>query len=206
MEKNWNPPLNVGDIVVCYHMEGETGVPPGTKGKVIRVGNDPFEESGKLYEIKWNNGSSLSLVSVTDAWKRVSSESKLNEQSSKTGHPEYDFFSNNRFLFTMFDWKFLRSYLKDVRDSGIVNMFESSSLLYSGPEYIERYYGENPPNQEAFDEVISKSQKAKDLMVQGTIKYVESEGKEVDLDIVNGYIRNIAKQMVLLYITYYKYN
>jgi hypothetical protein len=32
MNKGLNPELNVGDKVVCYHMEGEMSVPPGTKG------------------------------------------------------------------------------------------------------------------------------------------------------------------------------
>lgn len=205
MEKKLNPPLNVGDVVVCYHMDGETGVPPGTKGKVTRVGRDPFEDDGFIYEMKWDNGSTLSLVSVTDTWKRISSSNPISE-SKKTGSgsPELDYFSQNREIFKMFDWRFIREYLKDVRDSGIVNMYESPPLLYSGPEHIERYYGENPPNQEAFDEVISKAQQAKDIMIQGTIKYIESQGEEVNLDIVNRYIRSFSKKMLNLYIDFYR--
>ncbi len=37
-----NPEVNVGDRVVCYHMEGELGVPPGTKGTVTAISRDPF--------------------------------------------------------------------------------------------------------------------------------------------------------------------
>jgi hypothetical protein len=33
-----NPDLNSGDRVICYYMEGEIGVPPGTTGTVTRVG------------------------------------------------------------------------------------------------------------------------------------------------------------------------
>lgn len=205
MEKKLNPPLNVGDVVVCYHMDGETGVAPGTKGKVTRVNRDPFEDDGFIYEMKWDNGSTLSLVSVTDTWKRISISNPISE-SKKTGSgsPELDYFSQNREIFKMFDWRFIREYLKDVRDSGIVNMYESPPLLYSGPEHIERYYGENPPNQEAFDEVISKAQQAKDVMIQGTIKYIESQGEEVNLDTVNRYIRSFSKKMLGLYIDFYR--
>ena len=41
-----NPELKSGDKIVCYHMEGETGVPPGTTGVVSNVGRDPFEKDG----------------------------------------------------------------------------------------------------------------------------------------------------------------
>ena len=43
-----NPPLKVGDTVVCYHMDGETSVPPGTKGTVRSISRDPFESEGEL--------------------------------------------------------------------------------------------------------------------------------------------------------------
>ena len=38
-----NPEVKEGDRIICYHMEGELGVPPGTKGTVRGVGRDPFE-------------------------------------------------------------------------------------------------------------------------------------------------------------------
>ena len=52
-------------------MSGEGSVPMGTTGIVTRVVRDPFEDGGKIIDVKWDNGSSLSLVSVDDSWIKV---------------------------------------------------------------------------------------------------------------------------------------
>ena len=36
-----NPEVKTGDRIICYHMESELSVPPGTKGTVVRVSRDP---------------------------------------------------------------------------------------------------------------------------------------------------------------------
>lgn len=73
MKDELNPTLKEGDRVVCYYMDGETEVSPGTKGTVKRIVRDPFEPSGDelIIEVNWDNGSTLALVSITDAWKKV---------------------------------------------------------------------------------------------------------------------------------------
>jgi hypothetical protein len=72
MKPSLNPSLKVGDTVVCYHMEGETSVLPGTKGVVTGVTRDPFEDEEEfIYGVNWGNGSTLSLVSSTDTWKKI---------------------------------------------------------------------------------------------------------------------------------------
>ena len=74
MRGKLNPELQKGDKIICLHMDGEIGVPPGTIGEVRRVTKDPFEKDGKLIEVSWENGSRLSLVSTTDAWKKIPEE------------------------------------------------------------------------------------------------------------------------------------
>ena len=76
MKSELNPKLKVGDRVVCYHMDGETGVPPGTEGTVTKVQKDPFEpnEDDLIISVDWDNGSTLSLLSTTDAWKKIQSQ------------------------------------------------------------------------------------------------------------------------------------
>lgn len=70
-----NAPLNVGDEIVCYYMEYETSVSPGTKGVVTKIQKDPFEsdEDALIISVNWENGSKLSLISQTDAWKKIQS-------------------------------------------------------------------------------------------------------------------------------------
>jgi hypothetical protein len=74
MKGQINPQVNVGDIIMCYHMEHETTVPPGTKGVVTKVQKDPFEPDDLMISVDWENGSKLSLISSTDAWKKLSGE------------------------------------------------------------------------------------------------------------------------------------
>jgi hypothetical protein len=71
-----NPELKVGDKIMCYHMEGETNVPPGTTGIVTQISVDPFEPNGdeKIISVNWDNGSGLALISSTDAWKKIVSK------------------------------------------------------------------------------------------------------------------------------------
>jgi hypothetical protein len=54
-------------------MEGELGVPPGTSGQVTSITKDPFESGDELIiGVEWENGSKLSMISSTDAWKKIS--------------------------------------------------------------------------------------------------------------------------------------
>ena len=107
MKGQLNPPVNIGDKIVCYHMDGETGVPAGTFGIVKTISRDPFETDtdGQIIGVDWENGSKLSLLTITDAWKKVSKE--IQEQA--TGSPEYDFFSKNPEVFENFDYSFLKN-------------------------------------------------------------------------------------------------
>lgn len=76
MKGSLNAELKVGDKVMCYHMDGEIGVPPGTIGKVTGVNTDLLEPGGdeKIISVKWENGVNLALISSTDSWKKLMSE------------------------------------------------------------------------------------------------------------------------------------
>jgi len=171
MKGQLNPELKVGDRIMCFHMEGETGVPPGTLGTVIRISRDPFEsENDSLITVKWDNGSTLALITSTDAWKLAPQEIK--EQA--TGSPEYDFFRKNPEVFENFDYKFLKKFLQKLRDSGVINMFQA----------------------EMADE-------AKNKMIQGLLKYMESKNMDVDdMSRVNNLIDRFAVKINQLYVTF----
>lgn len=200
MKGELNPKLNIGDRVICYHMDGETGVPPGTEGTVRRVTRDPFEPSGDevIIEVEWDNGSALALVSSTDAWKKP--RKKIQESSNLAS---YEFFKKNPEIFEYFDWRFLREFLYKLRKSGVVNMLQSQPFLYSGKEWINRYHGENQEDNEPFQEVLEMANEAKNKMVQGLMKYMESKNLDIDdMSKVNNLARNFASKIVNLYITF----
>jgi hypothetical protein len=198
MKGTLNPELKSGDKIVCYHMEGETGVPPGTAGTVSHVGRDPFEKDGNIISVEWDNGSKLSLISVTDAWKKV--DEKIQEA---TLSPEYDFFSANPELFEHFDWRFLRNYLFKLRESGVINMFQAAPFLYSGKKWIDRYHGEDQEDNEAFQELLEMADEAKDKMIQGLLKYMESKNMDTsDMTRVNSLVNKLAMKINQLYMTF----
>jgi hypothetical protein len=199
MKRKLNPEVQIGDRIELFHMDDEISVPLGTRGTVTNVIDDPFDMEGqKLINVNWDNGSSLALLSNADRWIKI--EENLTEADARA---QADYFRNNEEIFDNFDWRFLREYLKKVQGSGIVNMFGASPLLYSGAEHIERYYGEDREDDEEFQAVMEDADTAKDKMIQGTIKYMENEGLEVDVDSVNRYIRRLSNKILELYMLFY---
>jgi len=82
-------------------------------------------------------------------------------------------------------------------------MFQSGPFLYSGKQWINRYYGENLEDNEDFQDVLDSAEEAKDKMVHGTIKWMESQGMEIELDKVNRAIGRLATKIVQLYMTFH---
>jgi hypothetical protein len=195
-----NPELKVGDKIMCFHMEGETGVPPGTTGVVTKISRDPFESpDDKLIMVKWENGSKLSLISSTDAWKKFPDE-KIQE-SDISRDPHWKFITSNPDVFQHFDWRWFREYLKTIRDSGIVNMYAASPLLYMGESGIERYHGEGREDEEKFQEVLDGAEESKNKIIQGIMSYMQSKGKNIDdMDEVNRLARNFSQKILSMYI------
>lgn len=188
-----NPKLKEGDRIILLHMQDEI-MSPGTKGVVISVNVVMGEE---LYQVEWENGSKLNLLADVDAWK-LEKKTKIDESLDKliSGNLELKYFKR----------KFLVEYLKDIRDSGIVNMFTASPYLYMGRERIahEFYYKEfDEQSQEAFDRVLENADEAQTIMISGVLKILEEEGKDVsfdDVDKINNYLRRYSKKILEYYI------
>jgi hypothetical protein len=198
MSEGLNPLLEIGDEVICYHMEGEMNVPPGTKGTVVKIQNDPIVPNSLMYQIKWENGQSLPLLSDVDTWKK--SRKKIEEQS---GDPIYDIYRRNPELFKHFDYRFFRDFFIKLRDSGIVNMFASYPLLYAGREHIERYYGEGR-DDEKFQDLLNVADESKNKLIQGVLDYVESKNLEIEFDEegmrkINSLAKTFAKELFQVY-------
>ena len=198
-----NPKLEVGDRIVLLHMEGETSVIPGTEGTVIKITRDPFEvPNEKIISVRWDNGSMLNLITTTDAWKKVEPKDITEQVQSD----DWKFIVQNSDIFENFDWRWLREFLYKVRESGIVNMLGASPLLYSGKEHIERYYGEGNEDDDNFQEMLEMSDESKNKMIQGTLSYMEKNGKNLDdINLINRYIKNFAQKILGLYVVFSEY-
>ena len=197
-KRELNPELVKGDRVMCLHMDGETGVPMGVEGVVTKIGRDPFEEDGKIIEVNWDNGSRLALISVTDSWVKVG-DSQIKESLK---HEPHEYFKENPEIFENFDYRFLKKFLDKIRESNCVNMLQTDPFLYSGREWIDRYYGENREDNESFQDVLEMADEAKDKMIQGVLSYIDSQDMDVDLDKVNRIMKKFATKIKSFYISF----
>jgi hypothetical protein len=149
--------------------------------------------------VNWDNGIKLGLVSITDSWI-MDIQEKLDEQ---TNSKEYEFFSKNPEIFENFDYKFLRDYLYKLRKSSVINMLQSAPFLYSGSEWIDRYYGENQEDNEPFQEVLEMAEESRNKMVQGLLKYMESKNMDLDdMSRVNIQLSKLAQKIVQFYVAF----
>ena len=194
-----NPKLQIGDKIRCLHMDGETSVTPMTLGTVTRITKDPFETDAEIINVDWDNGSTLSLLSATDTWIKVE-EKPLQEQ---VGDPIFNYYRKNPEVFENFDYRFLNQYLRKLRESSVENMLAVQPFLYSGKEWIDRYYGEDQENNQPFHEVLEMADEVRDKMIQGVLSYMKSKGDEIEISKVNRLMQNFANKIIKLYIAFF---
>lgn len=203
---NLNPELQKGDRVVCVLMDDQSGVQSGIAGTVTHV-SVVFGE--KQYNVNWDNGSKLALIEDIDKW--VKEEDMLNRRRRKTEESFYvtkkdflkeNFYQQNIDLFRNFDVKLLQTYLKKLRETGVVNMMGASPYLWMGRERIEHehHYDEfDGEREDAFQEVLDMADEVRNEMISGVMKILEKQNKEVSPRSVSRQIEEYARKMVLAY-------
>ena len=197
-----NPELKVGDRIVCYSMEDEVSVPPGTKGTVTKVQADPFDIESKIISVKWDNGSSLSLLSDVDTWKLV--KQKVEEQVNRDDDPHGHYMATNRELRRAMDLNYFLEYFKLLRNSGITNMFGSSPFVYMDSNHLERYYGEDREDNEDFQKLLEIQDEARSKFLSGLVKYAELKNIDLENDSkINSLARKLAIDLLQFYMLFY---
>jgi len=182
-----NPKLEPGDRIVLLHMEGESKPSIGDKGVVYSITRDPMEDDNLIIAVKWDDGSTLSILSKYDFYKVI--ETAVNESDSKP-EGKYTVLVNNLDIVKAYDMRWFKEYLELVRKSGITNMFGASPFLYSGKQHIDRYYGEGREDDENFQNLLNDADEARNKMISGTMKFLEQKGKDsTDIDAIS---RNIS--------------
>lgn len=212
-----NPKLKVDDRIALIQMPGESAVSYGDRGTVMRVNN---ASSFIQYFINWDNGSTLALIedlgnksNTVDKWmmeenfdkiigKRKIKESKYVDMTNKM--------IENRFVFQKFDTSFLFDYLEKLRESSVVNMFginekiTPNQYLYLGKERIAHEHKYNgAKNDEAFEELVEMADEAKNKMIQGAMKVLEAEKKEISVENVSKVIGQYSKKILIMWMTTY---
>ena len=198
-----NEPVKAGDRIILLKMSGEFAMPPGLRGTIESVGRDPFESDGLIIMVKWDNGSSLSLLSSVDFYKKIPNE--VNEVVIKGNMFEserFNYMKNNKELFDNFDWKKILEFLNNIKESGVTNMLGSSPFLYSGRKWIENKYGDYPNNPDAFEKVLNSADEIKNEMIQGTLKSMKSGGYD-DIGKINNRVEKFARSFLTLFMVFH---
>lgn len=197
-----NPELKVGDRIVCYSMEDEISVPPGTKGTVTKIQRDPFEKDDNIISVSWDNGSTLSLLSAVDKWKLA--KQKIQEQPDREDDPHANFIGNNRELRRSMDLPYFLEYFKLLRKSGITNMFGSSPFVYMDSEHLDRYYGEGKEDDEDFQNLLEIQDDARNKFLSGLVKFAELKNINLDDDFkINSLARKLGISLLQYYMIFY---
>jgi len=195
-----NPELNIGDRVVIMDMSGESGIKPGLGGEVRRI-TKVFGIT--QYEVKWDDGSSLQLLSDVDKWMKEEDWTKLRERKRKKIDESIDaeFARKNMNLIRDFQIVKMRKFYEALRKSSVVNMFGSAPYFWMGKDRIahEHFYTDMGDEQaEAFEQVLDSADEIKDIIIRGALKTLEREGKEVTLDSVKRVAERKTRQIVSL--------
>ena len=204
-KKNIKPELTVNDRIVLIHMDDPySRVPIGTKGTVTRVGNDPFEDDSKLYEVKWDNGSNLALVGISDIWIK---EEDLKPSTIREAN-QMDDLIKLRDLLKNVDTKLIFNFLLKIRESGIVNMFQSTDFIWSGPKFLSKFIELEELKGFKIDkklkrELIEMSGKTQSSLIAGAIKILINQGIEPNESNINRQIKDLAKKSLQFYILNY---
>lgn len=196
-----NPKVKVGDRISLLYMEDEFDVNPREQGTVVSVSRDPFEtDECYIISVKWDGGSTLSLLSCRDVYRLI--ESKVNEQTdSGRSEQQIDFIINNRDVVLNFNRQKIFEYLDVLRKSGVINMFGAAPFLFSGRDWIDRYYGENEENNEEFQEVLEMADDIKNEMILGMLKTFKDNTPALgDMDHL---IRKLSNRMVNYWMMFY---
>lgn len=200
-----NPELKEGDRVYLLHMYGETEVTSGDRG-VVTGFNDFRNET--QYTMKWDNGHTYDLIPSTDRYV-LEKDFLSHIQGEKSGNIDESSSEKAQKLMgrmdilSHFDVQKLHNYLKMVQKSGITNMFQSPPYLYIGKKKIKEEMKYKDLSGDQFNDMLNNADMSRDLMIQGTMKYLNSINKEDSIENISRYVPRLAKNMVEVYMLIY---
>ena len=195
-----NPELNVGDRVVIMDMSGESGIKPGMGGDVRRI-TKVFGVT--QYEIKWDDGSSLQILSDVDKWMKEEDWERLKNRRKKVDESiDPDFARKNKNLVKDFEMAKMHKFYEALRKSSVVNMITggATSYFWMGKDRIahQHFYDEMSDDRaESFEKVLDSADEIKNILISGALKTLERDEKEVTLDSVKRMAERKARQIVV---------
>jgi hypothetical protein len=99
-------------------------------------------------------------------------------------NPNLDNLISLKEIFKYSNEKIFFDFLSKIRESGLVNMFESGQFLFSGPKYLQKFIefeemkSGREYDEDMVEELMEMSQQTRDEFIRMAMKMVEDEGTE----------------------------
>ena len=91
-------------------------------------------------------------------------------------------------------------YLLKIRDLGVVNMFQSGNFLFMTKGYFDDFMRlesyKKDFDEDHVEEVSDMVDEIRDIMVRAGVRYIENQGKDVEVRSVEGVIRRLITSTV----------
>jgi hypothetical protein len=196
--KKINPDVKANDRIVCLRMKGEPEytLERGTVSSILDFGKYSH------ININWDNNklSTFPLLSDSDNWVLEDLYDKK-KSIKESKYQNVNELSEDANILKYFKMQQIKKYLDKLRDSGITNMFGSSSYLYIGEDILRKeHYNEESDD---FEELASMADDIKQTMIRGAIKMLESEDKEVTPHSVSRVVQRMAPKILTFWMRYY---
>jgi hypothetical protein len=200
------PELKGGDRVVLLSMQGETiKMNPPTAGTVKKENGVAVVFGIPQYKVDWDdeefNRRGLQILSDVDDFVKEEDFYRIfpNRKKKIDESIDADFARRNKNLVQDFKMAKMYKFYEALRKSSVVNMFGSAPYFWMGKDRIahEHFYTDMIDDQaEAFEEVLDSADEIKNILISGSLKTLEREGKEVTLDAVKRVAERKARQIV----------
>lgn len=218
MSKKKNPNLKKGDRIVLIYMPNED-IDTGTKGQVKSIGRAPsFGGSPDyMYNIDWldDDGkviSTLSLIPEVDSWilDPEFTQNDLNEAKKRVISNLDELISRHQWarLFKKSDLKFIMEYLEAIRQSGIVNMFQSNQFLGRTKDYLEAYFNLHrmqrdldEDNKQIIEKIMEMSDNVRNIMISAAVSDLEQNNKEITGKSTTNRVNRLSTELVKHFMT-----
>jgi hypothetical protein len=197
--KKINPNLTIGDrIILLRTMDDTDPIFASERGEV--TGITDLGGGMKNINIKWDNGRNLSILPEIDTWMLENDfgKKKIDEQK-ENDHYKFteDFIYFSKFL----KYLTIKRFLDKLKESGIVNMFGASPYLYMGKDRIESMHKYDPiaEDNEKYDEMLSLANNCQSELVRATVRILENEGVDGDINTINRALQKNAQKLLLIW-------
>jgi ribosomal protein L34 len=150
------------------------------------------------------NGSRLKAIKVSGFRARMKTKqgrTVLKNRRKKVDESiDPDFARKNKNLVQDFEMAKMHKFYEALRKSSVVNMWGAAPYFWMGKDRLahHHFYEEMDDDKaESFEKVLDSADEIKNILINGTIKTLEREGKEVTLDSVKRVAERKARQIVV---------